>query len=654
MSHGKKGFKATPSNQVRTEIIQKISAEEPSRIETLEARMAQVELVQDVRHAETMEILQSLRGDLVSAMSVARSQMYTSTVINDPGEDIESEKNKYETPPSEDSEAMRELHREEYGHGPLTHAALQGQSGDFILRKKRDPAKKPLTDKTEERTSEKAAKAKKENAKKKGNEDTKVTKVSKDNIYSAATGGNPDGGDDDSSSSDSSDSSSTKDSSDEEEDDAAPNRRVSYMNQLTNLTKDKDNYQDPAVMRMQPSFDHIFLERMNIKEFFEFLSALGKYRAKNNLDVKLVHQLSERVCQELFAHNPTLTLEKFYARSNKKIVRMIKYHIRPQTTIEFQNILTYYVEFRYDSKYPPTPTQFRNFYTSLLIYKDDFMRYYDLIAEDNNAIIPQCTDKEGGLIRIFTDKILFEYGKRVVKSMRKNKFSNIHDFMIKFYEYVEKDFNNSRSAKGINEHFGGTEYRNKLTNRSNTTSVPFYRKSSSEQPSSPQKNFNKAKSATPHRIHAISNGKDYDEDDFHMMLSDSYSTDSDEDILLPSSSNEEDHNNDESAVKDSSENHVEVTQDNESFTQEEAMNMYNALLSNMAQDSKTNARPRGCFYKVFNMECKSGRDCKYSHEHADLVKTYTYYSNALANSKFKPPNGASKTILKRDDHHKVK
>lgn len=63
-------------------------------------------------------------------------------------------------------------------------------------------------------------------------------------------------------------------------------------------------------------------------------------------------------------------------------------------------------------------------YHALLAFRTDFISIYELLAEDNDRNIPVCKNKEGGLLKIFLDKIPFEYGKRTFQSLATYKFKD--------------------------------------------------------------------------------------------------------------------------------------------------------------------------------------------------------------------------------------
>jgi hypothetical protein len=102
--------------------------------------------------------------------------------------------------------------------------------------------------------------------------------------------------------------------------------------------------------------------------------------------------------------------------------------------------------------------------------------YYDVISHKNKDNIPKCEEKEGGLIRLFIEKIPFEYGKRVLNLLPKAKYIDIYAFLTKFYNQVEEHYRVSVKAKALSECFGGTEYKTRLTRNYNVVTAGSYQK----------------------------------------------------------------------------------------------------------------------------------------------------------------------------------
>lgn len=422
-------------------------------------------------------------------------------------------------------------------------------------------------------------------------------------------------------------------------------------------TARKEDFFKVMLTRTLPSFEHITLERLNIRDFFIFIHAFDRFIAKNNVDLKMVHQLSDRVIRELCAHHKDLTVKKLNKMSNEKIMALIKRHIRPDSPMEFQQTLSYYVDFKWDMHgQTPTPVTFRAFYSALLMYRDEFLRYYEVIAEGNNNNIPPCNDKKGGLVRSFIEKIPYEYGWRVLRTLKKNSFDDLDEFLEEFYQIVEEDYERGKSARAINEHFGGTEYKYKLHNNGRTFTSP------KKTYSTPKKSSNRHDRRSEQKLHAMSHNSD---DKRHMDMEDYYAQQDRSYYYVPSSrspkhievvldeSDEDDDSDDDDDVDDEeSEEDLSDEEPGEDIvapSSEDIVAMIEAFNNiNMAKDKPSNT-PRGCFYKTFGLPCKQGNKCPYNHNYSSLHKCYSYYADLVTKSLYKNPQQqeALKSILRK-------
>ena len=126
--------------------------------------------------------------------------------------------------------------------------------------------------------------------------------------------------------------------------------------------------------------------------------------------------------------------------SNLKSARKVCERPRPKSTLEFQQYLRKYTYFNLPYGYVPNSNNFRIFYDALQLYRNTFLRVYEIMASDNEYNIPECNNEEGGIVRIFTEKIPFNYGQNVIYSFSKKKFDNIYEFLKNFYKVVEAHY----------------------------------------------------------------------------------------------------------------------------------------------------------------------------------------------------------------------
>ena len=88
--------------------------------------------------------------------------------------------------------------------------------------------------------------------------------------------------------------------------------------------------------------------------------------------------------------------------------------------------------------YRPTLTNFKPLYSSILVYKQNFQKLYDFLADGiKSEYIPRADNKDGGLIKIFIDKIPMGIGRRMYHNLNKEKFTYMDDFIKAFYSQLQ-------------------------------------------------------------------------------------------------------------------------------------------------------------------------------------------------------------------------
>ena len=441
-------------------------------------------------------------------------------------------------------------------------------------------------------------------------------------------------------------------------------RRTSHFVDLIAAT-DNRNLAQVNITRVQAPYDHIVLKQLRIMHAVRFFDQFKTYQFVNNVQLAMTHQVSDGVRKQILAHHPKLTLQAFYMLTNEQLITLIQTHVRPKTTLEFLRVLRDYLEFKYEGRDAPSPTSFLPFYTSLLLYRDDFYKLYDVISARNDHIIPPSTDKEGGLIKLFIEKISFNYGKLLYRSLKQTKFDDINDFIDDFYVVVEKDYRLSQAARSVMEHFGGTEYevksgqalafrsgsftrtndRNNDTNRSGTVHG--------------KNNDIKKKYTSNHKLQTIRAAGDSDDEidpgdglitpdiDDDLVSDDGMDNTSPKKSVakkLDASEDEDDPAPYMQPAKvaedlDDSKSDSDEPDDSDDRIIAAMESHHNANSNSNGMKSKTANNAVGCFFRLTGRPCKLGDKCRFSHDYKDLVKAYEYYQTLLAQSKYKPPTG---------------
>ena len=403
------------------------------------------------------------------------------------------------------------------------------------------------------------------------------------------------------------------------------NKRRLRTSILDNIASRQRN--EVTIMQQQPRYEHIKLESISLRYIFKFMDEVYEYQNKNGVSLPVPALLSQRVREQIIAHHlKKLDITTFYQLSTEKILKYLLQEVKPRSKLAFIDCLEKHVHFDLPSNYKPNVSDFKPFYNALLLFRKEFQKVFDAISFRNEKNIPDLKNKEGGLIKVFLDKIKFEYGKRLFKSFDKEKFRSLEDFLKTFYEAVENDFKRHKSAKETNSHFGGTEL---LSATKSTYSKPLLRDKTFTAP----KRYGKL-----HHIAQDLAISDSEIEDSNLALAQIDRTSHDE--HLDGSEQEfnepqpqpktEDHLSDASNAED---DHLSQQIQELSFVPTQSK-------LQLAKDkTDTNTVPNGCYQMVLFGSCpkeKLGAKCTYSHEPHVLMKTHGYISKLLANSKFKP------------------
>ena len=74
-----------------------------------------------------------------------------------------------------------------------------------------------------------------------------------------------------------------------------------------------------------------------------------------------------------------------------------------------------------------------------MIYKKAFLRVFNFLSVDNRINVPPCNMNDGDILLSFVNKIPFEYGRIVLKTLAVTNFDSAEEMIVRFYEAVEGD-----------------------------------------------------------------------------------------------------------------------------------------------------------------------------------------------------------------------
>ena len=139
---------------------------------------------------------------------------------------------------------------------------------------------------------------------------------------------------------------------------------------------------------------------------------------------------------------------EFYKLNTVDILQLLQRALVPTSKKAFKKQMTSYLDFKLPSNYTPVVTNFKPLYRALLTYRTEFKQLYDFMSYKNQANVPKCSNKPGGLIKIFVSKIVpSHYGEAILETLEKSSYKHVDDFLSDFYKHVQRSYNTYMKAK---------------------------------------------------------------------------------------------------------------------------------------------------------------------------------------------------------------
>lgn len=238
-----------------------------------------------------------------------------------------------------------------------------------------------------------------------------------------------------------------------------PDIRRSTTYQERNAQIAKDNTVELSMQMTVPSLDHIWLKSRGVAAVTAWIESCKDYYETNRINFVTPSRVSKEIRELLMAIPPIITnTGRFYNLSDDELFDRARSLIRPKTTNDFIEKMRRNVEFSISAHYKPTPSDFGMFLSSLLVYRRNFHQLYDTLAANNAINIPECRNKEGFLLKVYLEKIPYEYGERTFLLLKKTVFDNIHVFFQAWDKAVAKHKLQYEAAVELRQCLGGSAY----------------------------------------------------------------------------------------------------------------------------------------------------------------------------------------------------
>lgn len=394
--------------------------------------------------------------------------------------------------------------------------------------------------------------------------------------------------------------------------------------------------------QQQPDYSDIKLEELTFASVVRFLDRVREYQHKYGVALPVTTMFSTRVKESLLAKYPKhLKLDTYYETEPATIFKILQRVIRPTDRSIFLDVLDKNAYFgSVPQGYVPSAGNFRFFYETLLLYRARFERVYGMLAADNTSNIPRCENKNGGLIKVFLDKIPFEYGHTLHSTLAPAKYRDILAYLDAFFEAAESDHKRSLRSAQLQSHF-------KLP----SSPADAWKRSAKPLSVTPTSKFSTPRMGTPrtpfakhtHKVKSVIRQPtvDFDSDVDESELRQQWGLDSED---CPEEEAED-----------------RFPPDNDDWQTDSDAELDAALAVEMRTDPSTNldrisfvaappaktmdkhkllkgaaTTPGACHRMVFHGECdKQGQGCKYSHDMRDIRAKYLEMTSLLEKSPIK-------------------
>jgi hypothetical protein len=361
-------------------------------------------------------------------------------------------------------------------------------------------------------------------------------------------------------------------------------------------------YQLPAYTKITPDYSHIKLPYLRLDAAIEFTEQIRIYQAMHGIRLP-VPNLVTGSARNLIMSDPDyyMSLQEYLALDHTDLLDRIQKFVRPKSKADFLIALRRRVPLVLPPGYKPDPANFRILYAAYLDYKAKWWTRYLYMSTDNNHNIPECHDKDGGLINLFLaglDQVPYPRSKyRDMPHNLKKLFKGPEGFELfldNLYDEFKKDYERSLTARELASSIN-LKVEDSMYTPKEATPIP---KSNS---------FQKDRKALPaNRLSTFEQQDETQVEDESTVVKELY----DDDIDF-----------EEYQLTDSPVN-IEVSDiENENL---------HAIMSG------ENEKPNCCFAMLFFNACAKKEKCNYKHDPDTMLKGFHYYANKLRNSNVKP------------------
>jgi hypothetical protein len=215
-------------------------------------------------------------------------------------------------------------------------------------------------------------------------------------------------------------------------------------------TSSKSQYVQVGVYRDQPSYAHIHLDNLMISEVFKFWTDINLYETMHGIELRASTLIADEVRRSIMS-KCDIGETRFFRADQKFLRKIIQKAVRPTDKAMFARLLDKSTNFWKPNEDTSSLTieTFPRFYNRLLTYKQEFYQKFEFLAYRNKKNVPKLENKEGGIIRIFLNKLQTDFAFRVFQQLSKSSFTKLKEFISAFYEEADRLYRISIKAKEL-------------------------------------------------------------------------------------------------------------------------------------------------------------------------------------------------------------
>ena len=215
-----------------------------------------------------------------------------------------------------------------------------------------------------------------------------------------------------------------------------------------NIRRGVENPLPLQVIRQQPKFDHIKIEKMRALDIINFFKDIANYERSNQTPIPAVSLISQRQRSKIMEINGIDNENSFLDLSNRELYVALQKTVRPNDKFSFANTIKACANFSWSRTIAPTYSNMFEFLCEFNIYIKNFQDLIEFLSLDNAEAVPRINmEKPYGMIYLFCEPIPFEFGYKLVSEMDNKKFDSFANFKDAFIIVLQKYREVSKAVK---------------------------------------------------------------------------------------------------------------------------------------------------------------------------------------------------------------